>query len=120
MPRHLLRAVDHGREADAAFADGLVELRVGRAGHDIRARGKAREGLADDARKERKRLAVDIDRGRKIIRVEHLGRKSVLFGKRLDDGETFLFALMGDKAHVGAQRRLLRDDIVGVGARTAW
>ena len=36
--------------------------------------------------------------------------------KLLDDREALLLALVRDKAHVGAQRCLLRDDIVRVGA----
>ena len=105
---HLLGAVDDWRKADAARAYRLIELRVGRAGHDVGTDRQAGEGLADDLVDELKRLAVYVDRLGRVVGVDDLRLKAVLCGKGFDDLKALLFTLMRDEAHVCAERRLLR------------
>ena len=111
---HLLRSVNHGCETYAARADRLIELRVGRSGHDIRTYRKSREGLRDDPFDELEGFSVDIHRLGIVVGMYDLCLKTVLCGEGFDEFQTLLLALMRYKAHICAERCLLRDDIIRV------
>ena len=113
---HLLRPINNGRKADAAFAYRLIKLRVGSAGHDVWADRQSGEGLVYDGLDLAERSSVYIDRRGVVVRVDDLSLKSVLFRNFADDLKAFLFALMRNEAHVSADRRLLRQNVACVRA----
>ena len=113
---HLFRAVHHGRKADHAVADVLIEAGIRRPSHHIGAGRAAGEGLGDGLFHGPEGIAGDV-RGLSIIGgMEDFHGQLVLFRQLFQDGQALLHPLVGNEAQVRAQRRLLRHDVEGVRA----
>ena len=112
----LLRAVDHGGEADAVLAHRGVEPGIRAAGHRVGGYRQAGEGIPDDLLHPLEGLAVDIHRGCVVVAVEHVHLQAMLFRNGFRQLQAFLRTLVGNEAHVRPHRGGLGQHIVGIGA----
>ena len=112
----LFGTVDDRSEADDVVADILVETGIGGTGHDIGTDRKSGECLFDAVSDELECFSVDNRCFGDIHSMEDFRGKTLLFCPFAYDGKAFVFALVGNEAHVSTKGGFLRHDIVGIGS----